>query len=456
MDAAEISTASLGLRQPREEAAGRLRPFHVLTLAMSEAEQAALATIRDPGRFVLEPLGDPLEVGDPGWCRPRRLLPSLAAAARALPALPDGIIAFDDYPASPLGVALSERLGLAGPRLEASLLCHHKYWSRLRQCELVPEVVPAFAPIDLARPPAAPPLPFPFWLKPVKSSLSHLGFRIDTPAQYAAALTRARAELPGYVAAFDELLALAPGLPPSGYPALGGEAMIAEALVGGRQCTLEAFIQGGRMQLLGIADSIFFPGHPSFSRFVYPSALPVAVQARMAEIAGRVMCGIGFEGGLFSIEFFFDEASDRIWLIEINPRYCPQFANFYAMIDGTSSHQVMIELACGLTPQIRTGAGPCRIAASFVWRRFSDATVAGAPEAADLARLQEQVPGARVEFLAREGERLSELPQDAYSFRYAVVNIGAPDAATLEARYRRASDLLPFRFEPVAVAIGGG
>ncbi|MFO1060586.1 MAG: ATP-grasp domain-containing protein [Dongiaceae bacterium] len=433
---------------PRDRAADAARPLLVLALAMSPAEQAALARIGGAERFRLQPFGDPAEVGDPAFCRPGRLVPALVAAAGALPEPAAGVIAFDDYPASPLGVALAERLGLPGPRLDASLLCHHKYWSRLRQREVAPEAVPAFAPVDLARPPATPPLPFPFWLKPVKSSLSHLGFRIESAEAYAAALARAAAELPAYVAAFDELLALAPGLPPAGYPALGGRALIAEALIGGRQVTLEAFVQGGAMRLMGITDSVCFPGHPSFSRFVYPSALPGPVQARMAAVAGRVMAGFGFADGLFSIEFFYDEPQDRIWLIEINPRYCPQFADLYAMVDGLSSHQVMIELACGLTPRLRPGAGRCRVAASFVWRRFSDATVVGAPGPDDLERLREALPDAHVDFLARPGDRLSELAQDAYSFRYAVVNIGAADAAALESGYRRAAALLPFRFAP--------
>jgi hypothetical protein len=447
MEAADISTARLGLGQSRDDAAAGAQPRIVLALAMAPAEAAALAAIRQPGRFRLQPMGEEPEVGDPAFCRPLRLLPALVAAARALPTPPAGVVAFDDYPASPLGVALAERLGLPGPRLAPSLVCHHKLWSRLAQRALVPESVPDFALVPLARPPADPPLPFPFWLKPVKSSLSHLGFRIDSAAQYRAALARTRRELPAYVVAFDELLALAPGLPPAGCPSVGGEALIAEALVGGRQCTLEAFMQGGRLRLLGITDSICFPDHPSFSRFVYPSALPETVQARMAAIAERAMAGIGFEGGIFSIEFFFDEARGRIWLIEINPRYCPQFADLYAMVDGTSSHQVMIELACGLVPDFRRGGGPCRVAASFVWRRFSDGRVARAPAAEDLARLAEEVPHAHVEFLAQPGDRLSELAQDAYSFRYAVVNIGASDVATLEQRYRRACDLLPFRFD---------
>ncbi len=37
--------------------------------------------------------------------------------------------------------------------------------------------------------------------------------------------------------------------------------------------------------IMGVVDSIMFPGTLAFSRFDYPSALPEGVQARMAEIA---------------------------------------------------------------------------------------------------------------------------------------------------------------------------
>src|SRR5207248_1324355 len=93
---------------------------------------------------------------------------------------------------------------------------------------------------------------FPFWVKPIKSSLSHLGFRIDRLAELAHAQALARQQLPAYVAAFDDMVGLAPGLAAAGLPPATGEGLIAEGLIGGRQCTLEAFFQGGTMRLLGI------------------------------------------------------------------------------------------------------------------------------------------------------------------------------------------------------------
>ncbi len=304
----------------------------------------------------------------------------------------------------------------------------------------MPEAVPPFQLIELDRSyrPGELALGFPFWMKPIKSSLSHLGFRIGSAAEFEHARALARRQLPGYAAAFNDMLSLAPGLAGAGLPPAKGDGLIAEGLIGGRQCTLEAFFHKGTMRLLGITDSICFPDHPSFSRFVYPSALPQAVQDRMTAIAERVMRHVGFDDGQFCLEFFYEERWRRIWLIEINPRFCPQFSDLYAKVDGTSGHQVLVELAAGLMPSFRRGEGPCRIAASFVRRRFADATVVRAPDESDLARLADALPDCHVELLAREGDRLSNPAQDSYSFRYAVI----------VARYELACRLLPYEFAP--------
>ena len=55
-------------------------------------------------------------------------------------------------------------------------------------------------------------LDFPFWMKPIKSSLSHLGFRIESAAEFERARALARQQLPAYAAAFNDMLTLAPGL----------------------------------------------------------------------------------------------------------------------------------------------------------------------------------------------------------------------------------------------------
>jgi hypothetical protein len=434
-------------RHAGQEADARLL---VLTLGMTPEDAAAVAGIRDPGRFRYQPLGGFSDVADPEQCRPREILPALVAAARRVTPAPRAVLAFDDYPASPLAVLLAAELGLPGPSVESTMICHHKYWSRLKQREAAPESVPPFQLIELERPYAAADLElaFPFWLKPIKSSLSHLGFRIDSAAGFERARALARQQLPAYVAAFSDMLGLAPALAGAGLPPVAGDGLIAEGLIGGRQCTLEAFFHRGAMQLLGITDSICVPDHPSFSHFVYPSGLPQAVQDRMAVIAERVMRHVGFDDGQFCLEFFYDEPRRHIWLIEINPRFCPQFSDLYAKVDGTSGHQVLVELAAGLAPSFRPGEGPYRIAASFVRRCFSDATVVRAPDESDLARLANAIPDCHVELLAREGDRLSALAQDSYSFRYAVINLGAADAAELRARYELACRLLPYEFAP--------
>ena len=445
-------TAQAAVRRDRPDVAGQeprgLLP--VLTLGMAPEDAKALAAIRDPGRFRYHPLGSYAAVADPEFCRPAEVLPGLVGAARRLNPAPGGVIAFDDYPASPLAVLLAAELGLPGPSVESTLICHHKYWSRLKQREVAPESVPPFRFVELDRRygPDELGLAYPFWLKPVKSSLSHLGFRIGSPDEFERARAAARRQLPSYAAAFNDMLRLAPGLTGAGLPPAAGDGLIAEGLVGGWQVTLEGFFRRGSMGLLGITDSICGPGHPSFSRFVYPSALPGAVQDRMTAIAERVMRHVGFDDGPFCAEFFYDEAHRRIWLIEINPRFCPQFSDLYAKVDGTSGYQVLVELAVGLVPSLRPGQGRHRIAASFVRRRFADARVVRAPGEADLARLAAALPDCHVELLAQEGDRLSELAQDSYSFRYAVINLGAADAAELTARYALACRLLPYAFAP--------
>ena len=87
----------------------------MLTLGATPQDVAALAAIREPERFRYHSLGTIDTVADPGLCRPREVLPALVAAARRLTSAPRGVLAFDDYPASPLAVLLAAELGLPGP-----------------------------------------------------------------------------------------------------------------------------------------------------------------------------------------------------------------------------------------------------------------------------------------------------------------------------------------------------
>ena len=90
------------------------------------------------------------------------------------------------------------------------------------------------------------------------------------------------------------------------------------------------------------------------------------------------------------------------------------------------------------------------MAASFLLRTYQDAVVRSVPATVPVT---EEIPGAHVEVLVREGQRLSENDDDTLSHRLAVIALSGPDRATLVERYERAVELLPFELSPVRAGL---
>src|SRR4051794_23281492 len=157
---------------------------------------------------------------------------------------------------------------------------------------------PESAALDASRGPARPPLPYPFFIKPVQAHLSQHAYRVDSDEILADVVARARA------ASFRHL--------------------IAEQLLSGRLVTFEGFMSGGRMTPVGVTDAVLHENGISFLRFEYPSTLPDAPQRRMEEIAARLMPAIGFDQSVFNIEFFVGD-DGRPWIVEVNGRMASQF-----------------------------------------------------------------------------------------------------------------------------------
>ena len=438
-------------RAERQPSNRGTRPLLVLTVGLTPPDAYWLRRIERPQRFRFQAIGDFDQADNPELCRPREFVAAAVREARRLGEKPAGIVAFDDYPATLLALAIAEKLALPGPSLAAAVLCSHKAWSRLLQRESVPAAVPRFQVIDPGRRygPGDLELAFPFWLKPVKSSMSYLGFRIGSFADFERALATARAELPRYTAAFRELMDMASPAVPEGAAPIGADWLIAEALMSGRQCTLDGMMLGGRLTVIGVVDSIRLRNRVSFTRFDYPSGLPRATQAAMAGIAERALSRIGLDNGMFNVEFFFDSRSGRPMIIEINPRFSPQFSDLFQKVDGTLSHQYVVELATGQPPSLTCRAGRHRIAASCVLRTAEDRMVRRAPGRQDLARLAATLPDAHVYRLAKTGDRLSALAQDSYTYRYGLIHLGARSKADLRTNLRKAKRLLRYELVPV-------
>jgi biotin carboxylase len=343
---------------------------------------------------------------------------------------PRAVVATKDRSAL-LAAIVNARLGLGGPSPAAVISCQHKLRSRQIQQRVVPDATPAFMPVD---DPEA--LAYPCFVKPVVGRLSDSAVLAREPADVAR-LEPGRA----YALAYERL-ALQAGLEPALAPG-SCAGFMAEEVLEGDEVTLEGFVHEGEVEVLGITDSLNYPGTSSFERFDYPSALSDSRLAEFAGVARTVMPAIGFDGGLFNVEFFVP-ASGPAMIVEINARMASQFAPLLEHVHGLSSYELLLSLACGERPRWPP-AGAARFALSYCLRVFEDAYVAAVPAAAD-----------DVELLVEPGELLSRQgTNDVDSYRLCLfAQLGSERAATLSAAHRRARELLE-QFELRPAESGG-
>ncbi len=355
----------------------------------------------------------------------------------------DGVASSSDYPGATVAAAIATRLGLPGSRPEAVLTSSHKYYSRIAQRDAAPEATPPFALIDPRRP-EPPPFGFPCFVKPVKGAFSMLARRMDHPTEFEAFFTRpaVREFSTDYVWMFDRLVAALTEFEH------GGGFFIAEGLASGHQVTVEGFVHDGEVTILGVVDSVMASGTSSFVRFDYPSSLPEPIRRRMEEIVRRVVARLGLAETLFNVELAYDPARDRVFLYEVNPRMCGQFADLYEKVDGVNGYEVALALAAGDPPPLRRGEGSCAVAASYPLRIFAPMRVDAAPSAADLAAAEALHPGTLVWPECAAGQELADFEhiEDGRSYRYAVVNLGAPDRDALADRFAAVRGRLGYRF----------
>jgi hypothetical protein len=336
------------------------------------------------------------------------------AECEQLPA--DGIVGTKDRSAL-LAAIETTRRGLPGPTPGSLLACQHKPTSRAIQLRVAPEATPRFALLNGL------PVGFgpPWFVKPVVGRLSQEARRVDT-AEVLASLR----EHGGYRAGYGAIAELA------GLDADLVHGFLMEEFVDGVEVTLEGYVFGGRVTTVGITDSVKYEGTNSFERFEYPSALPDARQAELAGVAERLLPALDFDGGFFNVEFLVPkEGPARI--VEVNGRLASQFAPLVQAVEGRSTYEALVRLACGEDPRWERGARN-GVAISYALRVFEDALVEEVPE-----------PEEGLEVLVRPGRRLSEQgTNDPHSYRLAIFSEWAPTREEAVARCRERAASLRF------------
>ncbi|MGH3367697.1 MAG: ATP-grasp domain-containing protein [Nocardioidaceae bacterium] len=359
----------------------------------------------------------------------------------------DAVVGYWDFPVSSMVPLLCRRLGLPGANLEAVVKCEHKYWSRLEQQKAIDEH-PRFGIVDLddEHPTVPEGLRFPLWLKPVKSASSELAFKVKDQQEFEEA-AEAIADGVDKVGKPFEFVLDQLDLPQE-IAEVGGRACLAEEEVSGHQVTVEGYCLDEQIHLYGIVGSPTYPGSTSFLRFQYPTSLPQEVTDRLEELSHRVIKQIGLTGGTFNIEYFWDPDTGEINLLEINPRHSQSHAILFENVDGWPNHHPMVRLGLGHDPELPRRQGKYAVAAKWFLRRFHDGLVSRAPTDDEVAQLEHQVSDAKINIIAQEGQRLSDMPaQDSYSYKLADIFVGADDQEQLQSTYQRCVDALRFEFD---------
>ncbi|TVP68682.1 MAG: ATP-grasp domain-containing protein [Nitriliruptor sp.] len=443
--ALEVPTAGPHGRS-REDA----RVKHLAVIGLSDRQRDWLQRIGDEHGFRVYSILPYAKVR-----RAKRFhLEELLTVARArLDAQPvDGITTFWDFPSSCLAAILAEEVGLPTPGLRAVVSFEHKYWSRLVQQKVAPRHTPTFVavdPFDESVLDGDPPLPFPFWLKPVKSYSGHLGFRVRSPDELHEAITVLRGGIHRLGVPFQRTLDHLDELP-ARVDAVGGSGAIAEEPIDGKQCTLEGHVWHGEVHIHGIFDIHRGEDRSTFTHYTYPSQMSAAARARMCRIATDLVTEVGYDSAPFNIEFFVDEDEDRTSILEVNPRISQEHSYLMDWVDDATNLQVMAQTALDEEPTLHPRDGPCRMAAKFFLRRTEDAVVAAVPDEDRIAEIERRHAPCVVELLVDRGGRLSQLEdQEPYSYLLAYVYLGGDGEQELHQRYRQVVAELGLRFDAI-------
>jgi biotin carboxylase len=337
---------------------------------------------------------------------------------------------------------LAERMGWPGTPVNAVLACQHKLYARQVLQRVAPE---ANIPFQLLEAEYGAPIPsgidYPRFVKPVKAAFSVLARTVHNHAELHRHTRFGPWELwviRRLVEPFERMAQerLGPGLP-------SAHRMLLEEPVHGEQYNLDGYAYGGAVHAIGVIDAHMYPGTQAFMRFELPSRLPAPVQARALDVARRFLNAVGFTHGLFNMEFFHDAATDRLSVIEFNPRMASQFSDLYLRVHGIDLHALALALAHGEDPASVPRAVPTAgAAASFVYRLFDAADTAPMPDRDRQRRFACEFPdGLLLRFPKPRGSMQRDFKWLG-SYRYGIVHLGGRDPDDLRARCEAASALL--------------
>ena len=336
---------------------------------------------------------------------------------------------------------LAERMGWPGTPVDAVLACQHKLFARQVLARACPEANVGFAPLEAEYGGPVPEgLAYPLFVKPVKAAFSVLARSVMNRADLEAHTRFGMWELwviRHLVEPFERVARQRLG------EAGSAHRMMVEEPLHARQYNLDGYVWNGAVREIGFVDSIMYPGTQSFMRFEVSTRLDARVRTRALDVARRFLSAAGFTHGAFNMEFFHDESTDRLAVIEFNPRLASQFGDLYQRVTGQDPHETALWLAHGRDPAGQPGSTPrFGAAASFVYRTFPGEPLPAMPGRARVARLKARFPDAVLLAFPKDASQRARDYKWLGSYRHGILHLGGRDADDLRARCEEASAIL--------------
>jgi biotin carboxylase len=346
-----------------------------------------------------------------------------------------GVVGINDF-ASAVAVAVNNKLGFTAPSLYSVCQAQHKalFAQHAAVCN------PHYPPTRVIQSEADVPEEeswYPVFVKPAAGSLSAYSFLVENPEElkkkYREVTALRRADVCWREELFGHLMK-------PGEPALSS--FLLQPFLHFPQYTVDGYVSKGRVYLVGVTASVFDEAGHSFERFDFPAYLEESTKRELEQVVERLIARLEYDNSCFNVEFFVTD-DGHVILIEFNTRLAFQFVPLFTAQYANNYFVEVCRLALGEEPRLELNS-VLQMASSCVLRVYENKEVISVPGREEIHKLVNEGLVRSVRVLVEPGTRLSDYKQDAYSFRYAIINIVYKDEKEMVMKLREVKKRLRF------------
>ncbi len=352
----------------------------------------------------------------------------------------DGVVGFHDKD-SPVAAIIAQKYHLVGPPLYAVYLGHNKamFAQHMKQEQLP---YPDTTIINITST-AFPPFDYPIFIKPSKGRLSAFAFMFHSQQEFEEKLAwlnqQPRDKM--YKVFEDFFLHFGNTYSPS------WNWYLVQPFIDAEQYTVDAFVFDQKVYIMGVVQSIYTEDRKSFQRFDLPGDFPKDLIGKLQDLLEKVVKTIGFDNCGLDLEFFLSPEGE-ILIIEFNTRISQAFNPLYKEYYVCSPKEMALDLCLGHMPSLKVKE-KTRRASNFALRTTYDCLVRRLPCTEEIEILKNRFGIAKIDMKVEEGKKLSDYPQDPYSYRYGLVDIAGDSLDQIKEKYTLLMEHLPIELRKI-------